>query len=346
VIVRKTGIALLAALAVAACHKGEDEAATSNAMAPAENITTATPSNAEAAPAAAPAAGFAIDKVPVSNAPLGAFPYIGLPEGYKWGSYQSSPDKGEIRDFDHFTFWTGSALHDVEGKLFMAAITNKAGKTYSAYELKKNIEAVIAEAGGVKVTESRIPREITQTLPEDIKIDKNTCLGDVYNEPAEVWVIRRADREIWIHSAANSASASMCIVETKPFVVTAKLLPADALKKAIDETGKAVVHVNFATDATQILPDSQPQIGAIVALLKASPMLKLAINGYTDETGSPAHNQTLSDGRAASVRQALIGAGIGGDRLTSKGFGASAPIADNGSDAGKAQNRRVELVKM
>jgi OOP family OmpA-OmpF porin len=128
VIVRKTGIALLAALAVAACHKGEDEAATSNAMAPAENITTATPSNAEAAPAAAPAAGFAIDKVPVSNAPLGAFPYIGLPEGYKWGSYQSSPDKGEIRDFDHFTFWTGSALHDVEGKLFMAAITNKAGK--------------------------------------------------------------------------------------------------------------------------------------------------------------------------------------------------------------------------
>jgi outer membrane protein OmpA-like peptidoglycan-associated protein len=138
----------------------------------------------------------------------------------------------------------------------------------------------------------------------------------------------------------------MCIVETKPFVVTAKLLPADALKKAIDQSGKAVVHVNFATDATQILPDSQAQIGAIVALLKANPTLKLAINGYTDETGSAAHNQTLSEGRAASVRQALVAAGIGGDRLTSKGFGASAPIADNGSDAGKAQNRRVELVKM
>jgi hypothetical protein len=118
------------------------------------------------APAAAPAGTFAIDKVPVSNAPLGAFPYIGLPDGYKWGSYQSSPDKGEIRDFDHFTFWTGSALHDVEGRLFMAAITNKAGKTYSAYELKKNIEAVIAEAGGVKVTESRIPREMQKHFPK------------------------------------------------------------------------------------------------------------------------------------------------------------------------------------
>jgi outer membrane protein OmpA-like peptidoglycan-associated protein len=346
VIVRKTGIALLAALAVAACHKGKDEAATSNAMAPVETATAPAATAGETPPAAAPAGTFAIDKIPVSNAPLGAFPYIGLPDGYKWGSYQSSPDKGEIRDFDHFTFWTGSALHDVEGRLFMAAITNKAGKTYSAFELKKNIEAVIAEAGGVKVTESKIPREIAETLPEDVKVDKNTCLGDVYNEPAQVWVIRRADRDIWIHSTANSEASSMCIVETKPFVVTAKLLPADALKKAIDETGKAVVHVNFATDATRILPDSQPQIAAIVALLKASPTLKLAINGHTDETGSPAYNQTLSDGRATSVKQALIGAGIGADRLVSKGFGASAPIAGNDSEAGKAQNRRVELVKM
>jgi outer membrane protein OmpA-like peptidoglycan-associated protein len=336
---------MLAALVVAGCHKAKDETATSAVTTPAENATA--PTAPEGATATKASAGtFAIEKVPVSSAQLGAFPYIGLPEGYKWGSYQSGPDKGEIRDFDHFTFWTGTALHDVEGRLFMSAITNKAGKTYSAYELKKNIEAVIAEAGGVKVTESKIPSEIAETLPEDVKVDKNTCLGDVYNEPAQVWVIRRADREIWIHSTANSEASTMCIVETKPFVVTAKLLPADALKKAIDATGKAVVHVNFATDATQILPDSQPQVAAIVALLKGNPALKLAINGYTDETGSASHNQPLSDGRAAAVRQALIAAGIDGDRLLSKGFGASAPVADNGSEAGKAQNRRVELVKM
>lgn len=341
--VRKTGIVLLAALAVAACHKAKDGAGADNAMAPIENATAPVASPDAATPAAAPTGSFAIDKIAVSNAPLGAFPYIGLPTGYKWAEHGG---EGETRDFDHFPFWTGTALHDVEGKLFMSNITNETGKTFSAYELKKNIDAVIAAAGGVKITESKMPSEVSKALPDDVTIDKNSCLGDVYNEPAQVWVIRRPDREIWIQSVASSAVSSMCIVETKPFVATAKLLPADALKKAIDQSGKAVVHVNFATDATQILPDSQAQIGAIVALLKANPTLKLAINGYTDETGSAAHNQTLSEGRAASVRQALVAAGIGGDRLTSKGFGASAPIADNGSDAGKAQNRRVELVKM
>ncbi|WP_420137253.1 OmpA family protein [Sphingomonas sp.] len=342
-VVRKSGAVILTVLALAGCHKAGKDAQTENAVAPAENAATPAAPAAPAPQVTPPAGGFAIDKIPVSTAPLGAFPYIGLPDGYAWGEHGG---EGETRDFDHFPFWTGSALHDVEGKLFMSTITSKTGKTYSAFELQKNLDTVIAAAGGVKITNSKIPRAITETLSEDVTVGKNSCLGDVYNVPAQVSVIRRPDREIWINYVPDSYSASMCIVETKPFVATAKLLPADALKQAIYRSGKAVVHVNFATDATKILPDSQSQIGAIVTLLKQNPTLKLAINGYTDETGSSSHNQTLSEGRAASVKQALVAAGIGSDRLTSKGFGASAPVADNSSEAGKAQNRRVELVKI
>lgn len=105
------------------------------------------------------------------------------------------------------------------------------------------------------------------------------------------------------------------------------------------------MHVNFATDKTEILPDSQPQIEQVVQLLKRDASLKLAINGYTDSTGDPAHNRTLSGGRAKAVVAALAAQGIDAARLSSAGFGDADPVANNATENGRSQNRRVELVK-
>lgn len=159
-------------------------------------------------------------------------------------------------------------------------------------------------------------------------------------------MIRRPHDAIWIHYSTNSAQASLAVVQTKPFVATATLLPADQLRDDLDRTGKAVIHVNFATDQSAILPTSRPQMDAVIALLKSDPALKLAINGYTDDTGSDAHNVTLSDARAKAVRVALIAAGTASDRLEAKGYGRMSPVSANTDEAGKAANRRVELVKL
>ncbi|MGY2049640.1 OmpA family protein [Methylobacterium sp. JK268] len=303
---------------------------------------------ARAAGTEADSRSFALDQVPVSAAPLGAFPYLGLPDGYAW----HNAGKGETRSFDQFPFWTGSGIEMAEGKLFMGRIEAADGTTYAPYEVARNVAALVAQAGGVRVTKSRIPGSITETWDEDIRVEKSAGLGDVYNRPAEVFVIHRADRAIWIHFLNDSHGGNMAVLETKPFAATATLLPASAavpastLAQALADQGKAVIHVNFASDATEILPDSRPQIDAIAQVLKDQPTLRLAINGYTDETGSAAHNRTLSEGRAASVRQALVAAGIDASRLTSKGFGSSGAVADNGTEAGRAQNRRVELVRV
>ena len=127
--------------------------------------------------------------------------------------------------------------------------------------------------------------------------------------------------------------------------ITASLLPADALKQALAQTGKVDIQVNFATDSAQILPASQPQIAQVSQLLAADPSLRLAINGHTDNSGSSAHNLQLSQQRAASVAAALVAAGIAADRLSAEGFGDTRPLADNGSAEGKARNRRVEQVR-
>lgn len=81
-------------------------------------------------------------------------------------------------------------------------------------------------------------------------------------------------------------------------------------------------------------------------MLKAHPDLTLLIEGHTDNVGSADSNQTLSEKRAAAVRQYLIDTyGIDAARLTSQGFGASRPAASNDTPEGRQQNRRVELVK-
>lgn len=299
----------------------------------------ADPARAQDAAAAAAAAAFALDSVPVSDAPLGRFPYFALPDGYQ------PVNPPETREFGHFLFWTGAALREVEGKVFLSLIGPKDGKTYASYELRKNIEAVLTQAGGRKIADGRIPGSVTETLPEDIRVGMYEGLGNVYGAPVQTWVIRRPDRQIWVHFVPDSNGAAWTILETKPFVQTAALLPAERLKQDLDKTGKAVIQVNFATDRAEILPASAPQIDAVAALLRTDPGLRLAINGYTDGTGAAAHNQALSDGRAKAVVARLVGAGIAKDRLRAEGFGAASPVASNDSAAGRAQNRRVELVK-
>ncbi|MDH4155206.1 MAG: OmpA family protein, partial [Nitrospira sp.] len=68
------------------------------------------------------------------------------------------------------------------------------------------------------------------------------------------------------------------------------------------------------------------------------------IEGHTDSDGSNEYNQSLSESRAQSVRQILLDGGIPSERIEIKGYGESKPIADNDTSAGKAQNRRVEIV--
>ncbi len=110
---------------------------------------------------------------------------------------------------------------------------------------------------------------------------------------------------------------------------------------------KIVTHgINFDVDKTTIKPESMGTLNMIVNVMKSNPGLKFEVDGHTDNTGTDAHNMTLSQQRADAVKAQLITMGIDASRLTSKGFGDTKPIADNSTFDGKANNRRVEFVKI
>ena len=100
--------------------------------------------------------------------------------------------------------------------------------------------------------------------------------------------------------------------------------------------------VNFATDSSKISPEFMNQIKNVSDVMVAHPDYKVILEGHTDSTGSDAHNQKLSERRAAAVADALKNFGVDASRITSVGYGESKPIASNATKAGRAQNRRVD----
>lgn len=110
--------------------------------------------------------------------------------------------------------------------------------------------------------------------------------------------------------------------------------------------GKFITYgITFDVGKSTIKPESMGEINRIVQLMTENPDLKFSVEGHTDSTGNATSNQTLSDARSKAVVDKLVEMGIAADRLTSSGKGQSNPIADNGTDEGRAKNRRVEFVK-
>ena len=99
----------------------------------------------------------------------------------------------------------------------------------------------------------------------------------------------------------------------------------------------------FDTNSSTLRPTSVSDITSLSNTLKKYPDTNVVVEGHTDNTGTDAINQPLSENRAQSVATQLTGLGVAGSRITTKGYGSSDPVADNTTTEGKQANRRVEV---
>ncbi len=109
------------------------------------------------------------------------------------------------------------------------------------------------------------------------------------------------------------------------------------------DTAYRLEGVNFEFDSATLTSGAKARLDEAVKILLRHDDLKVEIAGHTDSVGSESYNQGLSQRRAASVRDYLVGKGANAGNLTVKGYGESDPVAGNDTDAGRAQNRRVEF---
>ncbi len=134
------------------------------------------------------------------------------------------------------------------------------------------------------------------------------------------------------------------VIANHPDLLLGKAIDIKYAPTITDKVSSKSFQIQFETGSATIKPESYSVLDEILKSSVVAEGLKVGVYGHTDNTGNPAANQTLSEQRAASVRNYLAKKGIVSNRLESKGMGSNQPVADNNTEAGKAQNRRVQIV--
>ncbi|MDB4941031.1 MAG: outer membrane protein [Labilithrix sp.] len=156
--------------------------------------------------------------------------------------------------------------------------------------------------------------------------------------------------EVMINADAEGYLASTDRTDVKPRVDnTADVLLHKRPKNANVTVGKSEIvikqQIQFALDSSTILPESNGLLTEIADALIKNPRIKqVEVQGHTDNTGTPDHNQTLSDERAKAVVSWLTAHGVASDRLNPHGYGQSKPLVPNVTGGNRAKNRRVQFI--
>ena len=142
---------------------------------------------------------------------------------------------------------------------------------------------------------------------------------------------------------AQAARQQTQDAESRNRMLEAQLADMEAKKTA---RGMVITlgDVLFDTNQAQLKSGGMRNVQKLADFFKQYPQRKVMIEGFTDSTGSDSRNQELSEQRAYSVRSALLDMGVGNERITSRGYGPSYPVASNDNAAGRQLNRRVEII--
>ncbi|MDP9164896.1 MAG: OmpA family protein [Actinomycetota bacterium] len=237
--------------------------------------------------------------------------------------------------------------------------------------------SIVRTANGFTVTgevpdqalKASLPDTLRQALPGAKIVDDLTVkpgvtapefagLGALFGAVVDVegFAVHLADGTATLTGTTASADAKSAmetaVKATWPGVVVVDQIaagpgsgpvPADCATSRADVAGLLKTPITFATDRSVLAPAARGLVTQIADRVKGCQGVKLAVVGYTDDTGGDAINVPLSASRAKSVADELISCGVAAAEVTARGAGAANPVAGNDTAQGRAQNRRVEI---
>lgn len=230
-------------------------------------------------------------------------------------AYFASDRKGGLGDLDIYGF-------ELPFQFQPEKVTYLKGIVYDAtsnQKLSAKFELIDLETGNVVVT----------SFSDEKTGEYLVCLPSNHN-----YALNVAKNDYLFYSE------NFTLKQTENLEPFQKDVPLDKI-----EVGKSVVLKNifFETAKFDLKPTSKTELNKLIAFLNANPKLTIEIGGHTDNVGKPKDNQFLSENRAKSVKNYLVENGIEPNRLSTKGYGDTTPIATNETETGRAENRRTEF---
>jgi OOP family OmpA-OmpF porin len=235
-----------------------------------------------------------------------------------------------IQDYDAQDFSSVDLDMDppkkVEGRYWRIAYQLKDGqKKVGPVQIARNYTDLMIKRGGKKLT-------------DDTYADGGHAIAQMPIEGKNIYLV------VTLYNRGDSYE--LTVVEEAAMEQKVEF-SAMELARALNDKGMVALHnILFDTGKATLKAESAAALAPVGELLNSDTALKLEIQGHTDNVGTAAANLTLSQDRAAAVKSYLVQTfAIAPARLTTTGFGDTKPVAPNTADAGRAQNRRVELVK-
>ena len=248
------------------------------------------------------------------------------------------PDAEGCKDSPFVTRFPGSHIDSCENKEFdeaeLPVSRNKNGE-----EVTKTFEGEV-HSWTYETREGTSNLQLFRNFETALK--QSGFAIDFEDKPERI-TAHKGNTWIYIYSRVTAYEQKTVTIKEMKQEVTAD---ASSLNDEINKSGRVAVYgIHFDTGKATILADSENILGEIVKLLQQNEDLKLLVEGHTDNQGIAAANQALSEKRAQAVVAWLTAHGVPASRLSAKGFGQTKPLTDNGTEDGRAKNRRVELVK-
>jgi outer membrane protein OmpA-like peptidoglycan-associated protein len=230
--------------------------------------------------------------------------------------YFSSDREGGVGLRDIYSFELYDAAQPVPVTFMRGKVTDKkTGKP-----MKAAFEVIDLQTGVTRVNSSsdKVTGEFLVSLPSGSRYAVNV------NAPGYLFY-------------SGSYTLGKSLKPNEEFQVDIQLSPI-----AVGES-MVLNNIFFASGSSALLNESKLELNKLVELFAANPKMKIEVGGHTDNVGNDQSNLTLSEQRAKSVVAYLTEKGVTADRLTSKGYGKTKPIADNSSEEGRSKNRRTEF---
>lgn len=224
---------------------------------------------------------------------------------------------------------------------------NKAGSTYKNNNIALGINGYFGDnsnkAGASALTAKAAADKAAADAAAKEAADKAAADAAAKAAADQTAAGRAAAAKAAADKAAADAAAAAKAAADKAAADAAAKAAEPAYKTLLTDKPVTLEGASFASGSSKLNVSANAQLDDIVKFAADNKDAGLTIVGYTDDRGNAAKNVKLSAARAAAVKAYLVGKGVAADRVTTKGAGSANPIGDNKTDAGRAQNRRVEI---